>query len=539
MRPGLLARLRPVGLAICLAAIAVLMAAAFRNLGGASLWLDELYTAHFADPRIATLPGLIDRAAEDVHPPLYYMLVWAMTRAIPGDFAIVARGISAVAASLAILALYVAFPARVGRAARIIACGVAAGSALWFEMAQEARSYALVWLIVIGMFGLALRIRHAAAANAPLGGLLAGFLLLGVLGGLTHFYVVPVAGALVAMLMLTARTWRQSLGIALTGIAILVPILLFMRWHAPRIVLDPANTWFETDAVFLIVQTLRGIFRIVRDDVERIVPLLAVSAALLAVLARLWTDRGRRARTPLPDAYFLILAALLTVGMALAVTLLYAPSYSFRVIVTLAPAYWMAVGLIADRALAGQSPRLGALLVLGSAGVFAFQAASGLDRGPPAKEPWRETAAIVAALPGCEGAVLPVATARSRVTSTPGATYTYGYYLPDGASRTWLTHPSRAAVDYPNTPEAEALIADRVSGRDPCPLLLWSVHYGLPYEMRAILNDLRERFGTPVGTSIVMKRFFNPEAQGIGQRLGTEVGYAYLILVERSGAAGG
>ena len=66
---------------------------AFVGLDSSSMWHDELFTAYVSDPEQSSLPAMLLRAAEDVHPPGYYALVYGVTRIVGGDFAVVARGL--------------------------------------------------------------------------------------------------------------------------------------------------------------------------------------------------------------------------------------------------------------------------------------------------------------------------------------------------------------------------------------------------------------------------------------------------------------
>jgi uncharacterized membrane protein len=138
--------------------IIVSCAGAFVGLSASSMWFDELFTAYFADPVISSVGELVGRAAEDVHPPGYYLLVWAVNRTIGGDFAVVTRGLSAVLSIIAVAVLYHAFPRPIGRFGRLFACAFATTSMLWYPYSQEARSYALGFVPATILLLLAFRI---------------------------------------------------------------------------------------------------------------------------------------------------------------------------------------------------------------------------------------------------------------------------------------------------------------------------------------------------------------------------------------------
>lgn len=223
----------------------------FLHLDASSLWLDELFTVYFSDPTQSSFSAFLSRAAEDVHPPGYYAIVWAAGRFTGADMAIVARAISAVAAGLSIVQIYFVVPNWVGRPARLFACTSAATSLIYFIYAQEARSYAVSWVLLLAMLGLALGILRTIARDRPIHWRLIPFTIAGAIAGLCHFYLVPVAGAIVAIMMGFARTWSNRFLIALSGLTILSVILVFIGWQSDKIIADVSNTWFKADFAFL------------------------------------------------------------------------------------------------------------------------------------------------------------------------------------------------------------------------------------------------------------------------------------------------
>ena len=118
------------------------------KISGPGMWLDELFTAYFADPNQISVNAIINRAAEDVHPPGYYLVVWAVTRYLSFDFTTVARGISFSFAVLSLFVFYHSFPKYVDRFSRLYTCAFASVSSAWYIAAQQARSYSLVFAFV-------------------------------------------------------------------------------------------------------------------------------------------------------------------------------------------------------------------------------------------------------------------------------------------------------------------------------------------------------------------------------------------------------
>ena len=72
--------------------ICVAVFAGFLHLDANSLWMDELFTVYFADPTQPDFAAFLARAAEDVHPPGYYAIVWTVGQFTSADITIVAKG---------------------------------------------------------------------------------------------------------------------------------------------------------------------------------------------------------------------------------------------------------------------------------------------------------------------------------------------------------------------------------------------------------------------------------------------------------------
>jgi uncharacterized membrane protein len=100
--------------------------------------------------------ALLLRAAEDVHPPIYYVLLYFVAQ-LPGDFVIVARGLSAVLAVISLGMLYIALPKNLSMTARLAACAFGATSITWSWYSQEVRAYALCFVIVTALINIGLR----------------------------------------------------------------------------------------------------------------------------------------------------------------------------------------------------------------------------------------------------------------------------------------------------------------------------------------------------------------------------------------------
>jgi 4-amino-4-deoxy-L-arabinose transferase-like glycosyltransferase len=142
--------IRPMGRTVADTAVAaalgavVLTGAALRlhQLGSESLWLDEAFSLTIAN---STPAYIVETTSEDVHPPLYYFLLYGWVHLLGGT-PWVARLFS-VAASVGLLGLVFVFGTRLADSRTgVVAAGLLAISPFQIEYAQEARMYALLAL---------------------------------------------------------------------------------------------------------------------------------------------------------------------------------------------------------------------------------------------------------------------------------------------------------------------------------------------------------------------------------------------------------
>lgn len=121
--------------------IAVLLR--FFHLGAESLWLDEGFSVRIAR---LPLPALLESAARDIHPPLYYLLLHFWISAFgASEFAV--RAPSAIFGAASVLLV-----ARLGeklfdRSTGLLAAALSALSVFAIHYSQEARGYALLGLL--------------------------------------------------------------------------------------------------------------------------------------------------------------------------------------------------------------------------------------------------------------------------------------------------------------------------------------------------------------------------------------------------------
>lgn len=108
-----------------------------------SIWLDEATSILLGK---AELPTLVRMAAEDIHPPLYYILLHIWLR-LGGDSAFAVRALSATVGLLSIAIIFCLGRALLSQTAGLISALLLAISPLHIWYSQETRMYALVTLL--------------------------------------------------------------------------------------------------------------------------------------------------------------------------------------------------------------------------------------------------------------------------------------------------------------------------------------------------------------------------------------------------------
>lgn len=456
---------------IALAAIAF----AFVGLSTSSYWVDELFTAYLTDPRI-DLAQRMQRILRDVHPPLYYLALDGWADAFGRSEAAV-RAFSALCATLALLV----FAGGVRRVARpdaiAFACAVAATSTFWFEQAQNARNYAWLMLLTAGLLAAALQLRRRAreAAGFPF----AAWLLLSLLGmaaSLSHSYMLLGTGMLLLYLIATLPDLRLRAALALSGAAILGAYLVFAWFQLHSIERDFSADWFRSDLGFIGQHLLRALGGGLGAPAA-----LVVAALLIALAVRRRGGAAAVARAAPEDANWAagMAAFVIAGGIAggIVVTKLFAPSFSFRNVLTFAPFGWLLLARLYDAAGPQGRGRAGAVaVVLIALALAAQQVVFAQGRFLQRNEPWRASADYVLAQASCAGAipavVMPEAYSGQEADLRMLAERHYhGYYVPQ--RRVEAFTPAELLRRYQAALDA-----------DGCPLLAWGVR-GLG-EQRAV-----------------------------------------------------
>lgn len=203
-----------------LTAIAAGVALRAHGLGSEALWLDEAYSANYAE-----LPfrELVIRLGREATPPLYYVLLGGWTRLF-GSSETAVRALSA-AFSIAGIAAIAAFLARFASwRAAAIGAWLAALTPLHVYYAQEARMYSLLALLATALVVLAARALERPSFAVSLAAALVSLAALW-----THNVALwLVAGVSAAFLSIARDRVSQARWLVAHGVA----ALLYLPWLA-------------------------------------------------------------------------------------------------------------------------------------------------------------------------------------------------------------------------------------------------------------------------------------------------------------------
>jgi mannosyltransferase len=211
---------------VLLAAIVLLGAGLrFATLGLQSYRYDEAVTA------IRVLhPSLFDTLStvpnSESSPPLYYAVAWLWSRPF-GIGEVGLRSLSALAGTASIVVVYLAASALTTRRVGLIAAAIVAVNPVLIWFSQDARAYALVFLLASISFLYFVRaLRTSGAASR---GDLVGWALSSALALATHYFAAFLVAPEALLLLLWAGPRKQVLiacGCVAAAAALLLPIAL-------------------------------------------------------------------------------------------------------------------------------------------------------------------------------------------------------------------------------------------------------------------------------------------------------------------------
>lgn len=317
----------------------VFIAAGLRlyNLGGAAFWYDEAFTDLATD---GSLDQLYQALAGDVHPPLYYLFIWAVQQLGIQSFAGL-RMISVVASTASVILVgQLAYRLTDDRWIQIMAMGMMAFSPMSLRYAQEARMYALLELVIVaGLLAIVERQRAIltiATASAML----------------LHNYGLFYALAL--FLVALARSgwkWREWIApFAISG-------LLWLPWGIQMAMqmmhLSSAGYWIQPLSVGRVIRSIYKIIYAFAVPLELYIgTMLMLAIGLVVMVVELWRDREHHEQwAPLVGVILITLTLVVVVSMA------YRPILLYRPLIGILPALAILAAIVIDR-----QPRSGQIL---------------------------------------------------------------------------------------------------------------------------------------------------------------------------------
>ena len=492
------------------------MIGAFVGLNAHGFWFDELFTVRILEPADGS-GGLFSRIAGDVHPPVYFVVLFIYSR-IVGDTEVALRSFSALAACASILIFVAGTKRTFSLPARLFGAAIATGSLFWFFQSQNARSYAFCLLISAGILALCLSLlaeQTPRDKRIQLGALI----VLVFIGSFAHFYVMYESLAALIILALFRRHERYLM--AATGGVLLMASALYVRFvMAPFSQAALGDNWYQNDFAWyrLVLRTS------VLDAFGKAGVIAIAVCAAVFVFYRIFPIRERKnsslSRFPLDSATALLVGVpvLVLVGAIVSSTLV-APNLSDRNYLILSPFIWGFFARLYDAAATG-APRLVRMALNLALSVLVLSMASIVgQRFPPGRpglayEPFRESAQWIRSIPECRGQIVPVITMDHKAWYKPGYAATvyasaYGRYLQDFSRPQLIFMEGILAHSVPADLQAE--LRRRMDG-DSCPILGWSVHYITAETIAVAKNELLRSADRPVAEKVVKTKEF-PDGQ--------------------------
>lgn len=456
---------------VCLAATLVCAAFAFVGLDASSYSIDELFAVFVIDHG-GGLGETLRRALSDTHPPLYYFVLDEWARLF-GTAETPLRLLSAICATAALVVVLLGLRGSFSLPARAFAVALGAGSKLFFEEAQEVRNYGVGLLLAAILLVVVVKVweRLGRGERVETAWFVA-LAVVGLAGAMTHFYLLLEAGALHLGLLLAARDGRARLAIVASGLAILAPVSGYVVVLLSASKQDIHNMWFSNAPLDLADQMLGGMTQAWTAG-----GLVAIVLLVVALITRRpWRNAAPRG----PDAGLLGLC-LLTIGVVviagLMVSFAIAPSFGRKNLILLGPVFWMLGAWLWD-AMRAQTPRGAEIgLTVAVVALTCSNATTVRTRLLPRNEAWRESAAYLATVQGCEAAPMPVVLPFVFGPSTPffrdlARTYFFGRY--DRWPARLVVHTPAEFTRNGAPPALSALLQARMAGG--CPVLAWGVH---------------------------------------------------------------
>jgi hypothetical protein len=368
------------------------------RLGAESYWSDELLTVGFANEWLGAMLRLL---SDDWHPPAYGSVVWAWIRVTGDASEATVRAISLVGIVIGIATLGWVTWRRIGPGAAYVFLVLAASSSAVSSFAHEARphgpAFALVCLVTAAWL--------VALTEAPIRRLT--IVLFGTTGGLaalTSYYALMVYGLEVAVVLgwlAARRRWREQPFTAFAIGASMVPVGLWLAvsWRALGSSSTPLLDWAWAQEVFgwlgapytvaVVGPAGTGV-----PPVQLVAGVLGIAGLLVVAGLAVHAKRGDPGATREQRSLWLGAACLgvgiVAMGIAVAESLLLAPSFHYRSALAILPVLYVGLGAAAAAPFGRRAQLAGATATVGLIVIAALTPA-------PAewtKDDWRGAATI-------------------------------------------------------------------------------------------------------------------------------------------------
>ena len=268
---------------LVVAVVALNLVLKLRFVGRPSLWLDEAVTIFYGQQ---SWHEIVRFSAHDQNPPLYYLLAGAWIRLL-GDSEAAVRSLSALLSAATGGAIAVFARRFLDVRAAIVASLLFATSRVHLLYAQEARTYALVSLLVVVSFHLFLALFDRRPERRPTGSpklIAAALTMVNTLLLYAHYLTVWALGVQILVACLLARRAAKPFRLFLLsqlGVAVLLfPWLRFAIANIPA----PGAFWLAPPAwidLVRLAKQLAGSWQLLLVDLA-----LIVAAVVLALLGR-------------------------------------------------------------------------------------------------------------------------------------------------------------------------------------------------------------------------------------------------------------
>ncbi|MDB5641361.1 MAG: hypothetical protein JWN07_678 [Hyphomicrobiales bacterium] len=423
-----------------------------QNLTNSSLWSDELATVYIAGADLPLSTAYATRMLPDINPPLYY-LVQHFWLQLFSDFTLGSRMLSSLCAITAVVLLATIGGKSLSWPARAFLAAAPVTTFTFIYFATEARAYSLAVLIGVGQVILFQRILGRIRDQIPQDGRqLLTLGLLSFLSGLTHYYGLLYSSSLVGTLCLYAlfsRDWQAFWRLAAGG-------LVFSGANVVYTLMALAHTNFRSDASWIpgdlsyMVQSIREFIWLGAGGHYGAVILMVVVTpiALLTLFGRNTDLRRKMIANALP--HLVTVASMIC--LSLAVSILVAPSTTYRYLLICIPSIWLGMAQVLDvlirhgHALT-RKVTLAAMVLMVICGVPFAALTGGANR-----EDWRASAKFVSEIAACRNSQIPV-------------------YSDAGSSSVPLFSLYLNPADN-QTP----VHISQFKSTGPCPIMLWAVH---------------------------------------------------------------